>query len=89
MYLKILGTIAIVYLIITSEIFRNFLYLIKMDYNRQKQNNIILKLIAKILSCVKCSTFWVILIIFKDPFLSAISTLIAIWVDNNLSKIKL
>jgi len=45
--------------------------------------------IRKILSCSKCTSFWLTLILTQDIYLSASASLLAFIISNNLSSIKL
>lgn len=81
--IKFLGIIALVYIFLNSPEFRNFLHLLKLDLHRYEPKAIWHYILSKILSCTKCTTFWVLLIT-HDVYLAAIGALIQIILDRCL-----
>lgn len=49
------------------------------------KNNLILLLIDQLLTCLKCCTFWLALLMTGDIFLASVAFIIAFVYDKNLS----
>lgn len=61
----------------------------KIPIDRNKKISLLL-IVDKILSCSKCFSFWFALVYFSgNIFLAAVTCVLAVWIDNNTSTIKL
>lgn len=78
--IKYFGTIALVYILLNSPEFRNLLHLFKLDLQRHVPKQTWHYILSKILSCTKCTTFWLLLLTY-DAYLASIGALIQIIID--------
>lgn len=81
--IKYFGIIALVYILLNSPEFRNLIHIFKLDLQRYEPKVIWHYILSKILSCTKCTTFWILLLTY-DIYLASIGAFIQIIIDRCL-----